>query len=124
MVLEPPGQPLLQSGHRLGQRVAPVVLEDQAVVVERTGHETGFFSPPDLDPTALLNPSAYDGELLVNTGRTVRQHEDWARTRLAHLAEKVQIHCCQLGELVVKRDLDAEFFQVREQLFPARVAPE
>ena len=38
--------------------------------------------------------------------------------------KEVQTHFFQFGEFVVKRDLDAEFFQVREQLVPARVAPE
>ncbi len=70
MIPEPPDQPLLQSGHCLGERFVTVVLEDQAVVVERTGHETGFFSPPDLDPTALPNPIAYGGKLPASIGRS------------------------------------------------------
>ena len=65
-----------------------------------------------------------DRELLANRGRSGRQHDDRARTCPAHLAEKVQTHFFQVGEVVLKRDLDAEFFQVREQLVPARVAPE
>ena len=98
------------------------VLEE--LYVERTSHETAAFSPPNLDPPALLNPCADGGELLVNAGRTGRQHDDRAWTRLAHLAKEVQTHFFQFDEFVVKRDLDAKFFQVREQLVPARVAPE
>ena len=33
------------------------------------------------------------------------------------------MHYLQRGEFVFNRDFNADFFQVRKQLFPARVAP-
>jgi hypothetical protein len=123
LLLEPLPQPILQSHHRLGQRVAAVILEDQPGVVERTGHETGF-PPPDLDPTALPDPSAGRWQLFGFRWRAWEIHDPKTGTGLAHLSEKVFMDDLQLGEIILDRNLDTDFVQVRKQLFPARVAPQ
>ena len=122
--LNSPGQPLLQSGQRLGQRVAAVVLEDQPAVVHRTGHEPGLLRrPTSIQPLSRTHRRGRGtaGQDRVGPGR---QHDDGAGPGLPHLPKEVQVHFLQFGEVVSERDLDAEFVQVREQLFPARVAPE
>src|SRR5207245_10895097 len=115
LLLEPLPRPLLHSGHRLGQRVRLVVLDNQSAVVQRPDHEAEALLVANLD-MPVPDPLGDGGERLGNIATAWRKHDYWARTCLAHLPEKVLIDFLYLGQSIVNRGCDAKFVQVPKQL--------
>ena len=78
----------------------------------------------DLGVAVTLHPLGDGGERLCHVGRPGLREHQRGRPRPPHLTKEVQVYLLHGGQVVLNRNFDTKFLQMRKHILPARVATE